>query len=180
MATTRELISNIIDIEMSMITCEEDIESLEYEELANELSQAHKELGNKVESLDWFVMELDRRKGAVSGEKDALMKEIRRMRKREKAIENVKKYVNNTLMPMIVKTMGNDGLLETDTARYKLYNSYSPVEVDMQNCDDAFIKTEIVKKADKVKARAEAIKALKEGYEIPGVSIKTVEKVRRS
>lgn len=180
MATTKDLISNIIDIEMSMIMCEDDVESLEYEELALSLTQAQKELSNKVESLDWFVTELDRKKGAVSGEKEALMKEISRMRRREKAIDNVKKYVNNVLMPMIVKTMGNDGLLETDTARYKLYNSYSSVEVDMQNCDDAFIKTEIVQKADKVKARAEAIKADKEGYEIPGITISKIEKVRRS
>ena len=82
---------------------------------------------------------------------------------------------------MVVKTMGNDGLLETDSARYKLYDSYSPVEVNMQICDDAFIKTEIVQKPDKVKARAEAIKAMREGYEIPdGISINKVEKVRRS
>ena len=131
--------------------------------------------------MDWFVTELERKKGAVAGEKEALMKEINRMRRREKAIANVKKYVNNTLLPMVVKTMGNDGLMETETARYKLYDSYSPVEVDMQLCDDAFIKTEIVQKPDKIKARAEAIKALKEGYEIPdGISITAIEKVRRS
>jgi len=181
MATTKELISNIIDIEQDMIILQDDIESNEYEELAMELQKAQAELGNKVESLDWFVTELERRKGAVGGEKDALMKEVNRMRRREKAIENVKKYVNGVLMPMVIKTMGNDGLLETDTARYKLYNSYSPVEVDMQTCHNDFIKTEILKKPDKVKARAEAIKAIKEGHEMPdGISISTIEKVRRT
>lgn len=180
MATTKDLISNIIDIEMSMSMCIDDVESTEYEELALELQAAQTELGTKVESLDWFVTELDRRKGAVTGEKESLMKEINRMRRREKAIANVKKYVNNVLMPMVVKTMGNDGLYETDTSRYKLYNSYSSVEVDMQNCPKDFIKTEVVQKADKVKARTEAIKADKEGYEIPGVTISKVEKVRRS
>ena len=48
MATTKDLISNIIDIEQSMILCADDVESLEYEELALDLQKAQKELGNKV------------------------------------------------------------------------------------------------------------------------------------
>lgn len=175
--TTKELIGDIIDLEQELIITEDEEE---IQEITNRLAIYTKSLSDKVENLDGFIVELSRREKSLDGEIEAMSNEVKRLRNRKKAIANFKSYMNNTLLPMVVKSMGNDNVYETKSSRYKLYETYGPVEVNMQECDDAFIKTEILKKPDKVLARKEAVKADKEGYELDGITIEKVERVRRS
>jgi len=176
MPTTKELISDIIDLEVDKEFCDES----EDKEIENRLVIARQELTQKVDNLDWFITDLARRKGAVSGEIDALKSEVARLTRKKKAVDKVKTFVSDTLLPMVVKTMGNNGLFETETARYKLYEIYGPVEVDMENCHKDFVKTEILVKPDKALARKAAIEADKTGVHIDGLSIEKKEKVRRT
>ena len=78
--------------------------------------------------------------------------------------------------------IGNDdGVYETDTARYKLYETFGPVDVDPHSISDDFKKVEIVEKLDKVKARKAAISAFNAGQEMPpGIDINKVKRVKRS
>lgn len=175
--TTKQIIGDIIDLEQDLILADDEDEQ---EEISKALVLYQKTLANKVDNLDRFIVELSTRELSLDGEIEAMSKEVKRLRNRKKAIANFKQYMNNVLLPMVVKTMGNDDIFETKTARYKLFETYGPVEVDMQTCPQNFIKTEILKKPDKVKARKEAIKASKEDYEIDGITISKVERVRRS
>ena len=78
--------------------------------------------------------------------------------------------------------VGNeDGVYETNTARYKLYETFGPVDIDPHNISDDFKKVEIVEKLDKVKARKAAISAFNSENEMPaGINIKKVKRVKRS
>ena len=177
MPTTKELISNILELE-------EDKEFSEFPEEEGEIDGklviAKQALTEKVDSLDWFITELDRRIGAIYGEATSLKAEIDRLKRKKNSTMRVKKFVGDELLPMVCKTMGNNGIFETDTARYKLYETYGPVEVNTAICHKDFIKTEILVKPDKVLARKKAIEADKEGIHIDGISIYKVEKVRRT
>ncbi len=176
MSTTRELISDIIELEED----KEFAEDNEVEEINTKLVVAKKSLSKKVESLDWFINDLDRRNGSLDGEINVLQKEVTRLKKKKKAVDKIKQYISNEILPMVVKTMGNNGLFETEVARYKLYETYGPVEVDMENCHKDFVKTEIIVKPNKVLARKKAIEADRDDIHLDGISISKVEKVRRS
>ena len=176
MSTTRELISDIIELEED----KEFAEDNEVEEINTKLVVAKKSLSKKVESLDWFINDLDRRNGSLDGEINVLQKEVTRLKKKKKAVDKIKQYISNEILPMVVKTMGNNGLFETEVARYKLYETYGPVEVDMENCHKDFVKTEIKVNPNKVLARKKAIEADRDDIHLDGISISKVEKVRRS
>ena len=84
--------------------------------------------------------------------------------------------------PGIYKDGGDeDGVYETNTARYKLYETFGPVDVDPHSISDDFKKVEIVEKLDKVKARKAAIAAFNSEKDMPeGINIKKVKRVKRS
>jgi len=79
---------------------------------------------------------------------------------------------------MIVDELGDEnGVYETNTARYKLYETYGPVIVtNEKHIPDEYKIMEYIEKVDKKTAR----KDLTAGEEIPGFHIEKVKRVRRS
>ena len=78
--------------------------------------------------------------------------------------------------------IGNDdGVYETNTARYKLYETFGPVDINPHTVSDDFKRVEIVQKLDKVKARKAAISAFKAEEDMPeGININKIKRVKRT
>lgn len=79
---------------------------------------------------------------------------------------------------MVVEELGDDnGVYETDTARYKLYETFGPVAVvDDGLIPDEYKVVKMTESIDKKKAR----KDLTQGVDVPGFFIEKVKRVRRS
>ena len=109
---------------------------------------------------------------------EALTKEIQRLKTRRRATNSLKDYFNKTLIPMVVEELGDDnGVYETDTARYKLYETFGPVAVvDDGLIPDEYKVVKMTESIDKKKAR----KDLTQGVDVPGFFIEKVKRVRRS
>ena len=86
------------------------------------------------------------------------------------------------MLPAVIMEIGDqDGVYETDTARYKLYETFGPVDVDPHTISNDFKKVEIIEKLDKVKARKAAISAFNAEKEMPrGINIRKVKRVKRT
>ena len=186
--TAKDIIGDYIDNEnwidyvskSDEITNEQIKEKLSiYEETKIKLE---KEIRNKIEKIDHVVLEVKRKEHLIDGEMEALKDEIDRLKMRRKGIGKFKDFVNKVLLPMIVEEVGNEnGVWETDVARYKLYETFGPVDVNPGLVSDDFIKTEIRTSIDKVKARNAAISSFKAGKNLPdGININKVKRVRRS
>ena len=75
----------------------------------------------------------------------------------------------------------SSGVYETNVARYKLYQTFGPVDIDPHTIHSDFKKVEIVEKIDKSKARKAAIAAFNAGQEMPpGIDIDKVKRVKRT
>ena len=127
-------------------------------------------------------MELNKKEHLIDAEVEALKDEIDRLKSRRRGLVRTKDFFNKSLLPAVIMEIGNDdGVYETDTARYKLYETFGPVDVDPYNISDDFKKVEIVEKLDKVKARKAAIAAFNAEKDMPeGITIKKVKRVKRS
>ena len=114
----------------------------------------------------------------AKAEVEAYNAEIQRLKLRRKATMSLKDYFNKTLIPMVVEELGDDnGVYETNTARYKLYETFGPAAVtDETIVPDEYKVVKMVESIDKKKARAELTK----GVDIPGFHIEKVKRVRRS
>ena len=75
-----------------------------------------------------------------------------------------------------------NGVLETDTARYKLYETFGSVIVtDQDKVPEDFIKTKITQSIDKAKARKVCMQLVKDNAELPeGLTTTKVKRVKRS
>ena len=177
MATTKDLVGKHIDIEIKREYAE-SVEERRECDLA--LQEIKKEIRQKIDKVDIVVMEMDKKLALVKAEEDLISKEITRLRKRKKAIENAKKYFNNYILPVVIKEVGKDGVFETNTAKYNLYETYGPVDVNEIECPKDYLKIKMVEDIDRKLARKDAIEAHKQGKEIPGLKISLVERVRRS
>ena len=186
--TAKDIIGDYIDNEnwidyiskSDEITNEQIKEKLSvYEETKTKLE---KEIRNKIEKIDHVVLEVKRKEHLIDGEMEALKDEIDRLKMRRKGIGKFKDFVNKVLLPMIVEEVGNEnGVWETDVARYKLYETFGPVDVNPNIASSDFMKTEIRTSVDKVKARNAAISSFKAGKKLPdGINISKVKRVRRS
>ena len=89
-----------------------------------------------MDGIDYFMVDIYRKMHLIDAEVEALTKEIQRLKTRRRATNSLKDYFNKTLIPMVVEELGDDnGVYETDTARYKLYETFGPVAVvDEDNC----------------------------------------------
>lgn len=177
MATTKDLVGKHIDIEIRREYAETFEEKKECDVALQEIK---KEIRTKVDKVDIVVMEMDKKLSLVEAEMDVISKEIVRLKRRKNAIKNAKKYFNDILLPIVIKEVGRDGVFETATAKYKLYKTYGPVDVNEIECPKDYLKIRMIEDIDKKKARKDIIEAIKEGREIPGVKISLVERVRRS
>jgi hypothetical protein len=78
---------------------------------------------------------------------------------------------------MVIEEVGKDGVYETDTARYKLYETFGPVGITDENkIPNEYKKVTMVESIDKKKARTDLVA----GVDIPGFTIWKVKRVRRS
>jgi len=138
-------------------------------------------MAKKMDGIDYFQIELNKRNGLIHSEIDTYKKEIERLKRRQNVIERVDSYLKKEILPMVVKTLGNnEGVYETDTSRYKLYETYGPVNVDMEKASASYIKIKMTETIDKVRARKDAIEADKAGQTLEGITINKVERVKRS
>ena len=184
MPTTKELVGELIDVNQQMETLEQgsDIDMEQHKSLEEARMTLHKEVKNKIQNVDYFMVEINKKEHLIDAEVEALKDEIDRLKSRRRGLVRTKDYFNKQLLPAVILEIGNDdGVYETSTARYKLYETFGPVDVDPHSIPDSFKKVEIVEKLDKVKARKAAISAFNAGEEMPqGINIKKVKRVKRS
>jgi hypothetical protein len=159
----------------------EETES-EYKHIVNELTILQQTLKKKMDNIDKFMVNLNKRKHLIVGEIEAQTFEMARLKKRKNAISSTLQYFNEHLLPSIIHEIGDkNGVFETNTARYKLYNSYGPVKIDEQLLGNDYKQVKMIDSINKAKARKDAIHAHKAGTQFPnGISIYQIEKVRRS
>ena len=184
MATTKEIVGELIDVNQQIESIEQgtDIDMDEHKLLEEKRITLHKEVRTKIQNVDYFMMELNKKEHLIDAEVEALKDEIDRLKSRRRGLERTKDFFNKNLLPAVIMEIGNeDGVYETDTARYKLYEAFGPVDVDPHQISDDFKKVEIVEKLDKVKARKAAIAAFNGEKDMPeGINIKKVKRVKRS
>lgn len=171
--TTRELVGDFIDLDMQLQYADED----EAIVLNSAMEVTKQDIRRKLDGIDHFMVDIERKQYLIDAEIEALKKEQLRLSVRRKATESLKKYFNETLIPMIVEEVGTDGVYETDTARYKLYETYGPVAITKEEDIPNEYKYMIEDwRIDKKGLR----KALTAGESIPGVAINKVKRIRRS
>mgnify|MGYP003137356946 CR=1 FL=1 len=183
--TTKDILGDFIDNELTIEYIEKTNDDIPIKEMDVYLEKRisyKKEMREKIDRVDHFVLDVKRKEHLIDAEVEALKAEIERLKGRRRAVGNFKRFVNDFLLPMVIKEVGtDDGIWETDTARYKLYQTYGPVDVNPDKISNEFKKVEIKESIDKVKARNAAITAHKSGNDMPeGIDIKRVDKVRRT
>jgi len=170
--TTKELIGEYIDLQVQLEQELEDKGPIE-----DALVGVSGQIKRKVDNIDVFMVGIERKTHMIDAEILALSDEIKRLKVRRKATASLKKYFNETLIPMVIEEVGRNGVYETNTARYKLFETFGPVIVsDEDAVPDECKKVEMVESLDKKKAR----KDLTSGVDIPGFFIQKVKRVRRS
>jgi hypothetical protein len=171
--TTRELVGNFIDLDMQLQYADEE-ESLV---ITSALEVTREDISKKVDGIDHFMVEIDRKQHLIDAEIESLKKEQLRLSVRRKATESLKKYFNETLIPMVIQEVGINGVYETYTARYNRYETYGPVAiVDEDAIPDNFKYVVETTKIDKKTMRKE----LTAGVDVPGATIAKVKRVKRS
>jgi len=178
--TAKEIIGEYMDtiLEMSITEEPEQITALELKRDGLQLK-----MKEKVKSIDYFSQNLKERDYLLSAEIEAHKDEIDRLRNRQRALDATSDYLNKILLPMLIEELGDEnGVLETDTARYKLYETFGSVIVtDQDKVPEDFIKTKITQSIDKAKARKVCMQLVKDNAELPeGLTITKVKRVKRS
>ena len=179
--TTRDLIGTLIDLQIDRDN-QELIEPDNPGPLAlidDSIAEVKNQIANKTSGIDYMIVEMNRSKDLIDAEIATFMDEVKRLRNRKKSIQRTEDYFNKELLPMIIDTAGNDGVFKTDTTRYKMYETWGPIEItdeDAINDNYKRYKVEIDKKA----ARKAAIEAAEDGMGIAGFQISKVKRVRRS
>jgi len=182
--TTKDLISNLIDLQLDkdMLELTETSEgqySNEISEIENSITEIKNQITRKTSGIDHMIVQMNGHLNLIDAEIKTHMDEVKRLRNRKNAIKRTEEYFNKELLPMIIETAGNDGVFETDTTRYKMFQTWGPIEItDEDAISDNYkrYKVEIDKKA----ARKDAIAMAEEGVGIAGFKIEKVKRVRRS
>ena len=179
MATTKELIGLAIDTELEVML---EVDEEKKSELEISLKVIHQQLRSKVDKIDHFLVEVSRKESLIETEIEVYKDEIERLKNRKHAAVRTKEFFNQVLLPMVIEEVGNEqGVWQTDTSRYKLYETYGPVLINAEELDSKYKTVEIVEKIDKKAARADAMSADKAGENLPaGVDILKVKRVWRS
>ena len=105
--TTRELISELVDLELTKEYRLKDIDPalhplIPTENIEEGLQIVKNKIRKKTEGIDHFMVELNRREYLIDAEIEAIKDETARLRLRRKAVESMKNYFKNELLPMIV------------------------------------------------------------------------------
>ena len=184
MATTKELVGALIDVNQQLEYLEQasKLDLDKHKELEETRIVLHREVRTKIQNVDYFMVELSKKEHLIDAEVEALKDEIDRLKSRRRGLQRTKDFFNKALLPAVIEEIGNeDGVYETNTARYKLYETFGPVDVNPHVVSDDFKKVEIVEKLDKVKARKAAISAYNADNAMPdGIYITKVKRVKRT
>ena len=182
MSTAKELLGDYIDAELEVELANKEEDPTLFAQKQDALQVIRHTIKEKFDNIDSFMVELNRRDNVLLAEIDTLKTEIKRLTNRKNALKRTEGYFKTTLLPMIVEEVGDEnGVFETNTARYKLYETFGPVEVDEVHCPNEFKKVNIIESIDRKKARAFAMDAVKNGRELPlAISISKVKRVRRT
>jgi|TARA_R110000824_G_scaffold380822_3_gene573338 hypothetical protein len=173
--TTKELLGEYIDLE---IQAQYTTEDEDVGEMLSKIDAVRGTIRKKVDGIDYFMVELSRREHLIDAEIEALKTEETRLKVRRKAVQSLKDYFNTSLIPMVVEELGDEnGVFETDTARYKLYETWGPtIVLDEDEVPDDFKKVTMTESIDKIKAK----KILTTGAKVPGLTINRIKRIRRS
>ena len=175
--TTRELISDLIEIESQIEYADDD----DKQELGEGLVLVKKSIERKMENLDIFDFELNRKEAILDAEIQSYIKEIERLKAKKLKIGKIKLFFDSVLIPMVIKEVGKDNKYETTKKRYTLYKTYGKLEIDPNALlPNKYKKMKMEQYIDKKEARKDAIEADKKGKTIPGLTVKKVERVRKS
>ena len=134
--TTRDIVGDYIDNENRMEYLVKSKDHLDKSDIARydeTKLELQKEVRIKIKGVDSVVLEVKRKEHLIDAEVDALKEEIERLKTRKRSIGKFNEFVNKFLLPMVIEEVGNsDGVWETDIARYRLYETYGPVDVDTE------------------------------------------------
>ena len=174
-----QLIGELMEVEQELLHTEEEdrINELEIERKKLQTTVRH-----KVQNIDHFMVEIKKREHLIDAEIEHLKDEISRLKTKRTGLERTQDFFNRKLLPAVIQEVGDEnGVYETNTARYKLYETFGPVNIDHDTISNDFKKVEILEKVDKVKARKAAINAFKAGQDMPsGIDVNLVKRVRRT
>ena len=180
--TTRDLIGNLIGLEMDMEYLESKENRLydaDIAEVVQSIADVKQQISKKTQGIDYFIVEMKRNTDLIDAEIKTYTEEVNRLKQRKNAIKRTEDYFNKELLPMIIKTAGENGKFETDTAKYTLYETYGPIEVTDEELIPDKYKV-VVERIDKKGARKDVISAAEDGMGISGFRISKVERIRRS
>ena len=182
--TTRDLIGNLISLEVDKELLEISETSTgqhdeELAEIAQSIDDTKQLIAKKTSGIDHFIVEMNKQGNLIDAEIKSFMDEVKRLRARKKALKRTEDYFNKELIPMIVETAGNDGIFETSTTRYKLYETWGPLEVtDEEAIPDKYKRYKV--EVDKKGARKDIIELAENGMGLSGFSIEKTKRIRRS
>lgn len=182
--TTRDLIGTLIDLQIDrdMLELTETSEGQynnEIAEIDKSMTEIKNQISRKTSGLDFMIVEMNKNINLIDAEIQTLMDEVKRLRNRKASIKRTEDYFNKELLPMVIETAGNDGVFQTDTTRYKLFETWGPLEVtDEEAISDNYKRYKV--EIDKKKARKDAISMAEDGVGISGFKIEKVKRVRRS
>lgn len=184
--TTRNLIDELIDVEEEL----DYQESFEYDsemDIRREAAEKIKRLKEKkdlishqimqkADNIDKFMFNIEKRIGIYDGEIAVYMSELDTLRTGRRRIQKVKDYLGKTLLPLIIKTVGRNGIYETETAKYTLYETWGGLVISDENKIPEQYK-QLVTQIDKRILRKAIIGGT---VEADGAIVERVEAVRRS
>tara|TARA_B100001094_G_scaffold195185_1_gene189173 strand:+ start:3594 stop:4148 length:555 start_codon:yes stop_codon:yes gene_type:complete len=179
--TTRDLIGALIDLQIDrdnqLLIEPDNTEALV--PIDEGIKEVKLQISRKTSGLDYMIVEMNKNLNLIDAEIGTLMDEVKRLRNRKASIKRTEDFFNKELLPMVIETAGNDGVFQTDTTRYKMYETWGPLEItDEEAITENFKRFKV--EIDKKKARKAAIEAAEDGLGISGFKLEKVKRVRRS
>lgn len=181
--TARDLLGSLIDLEQEKEYAEmlEDSNEKEIEiaSIEQSIDTIKKQISNKIEGIDYFMVEMKREVGLVDAEIKSYNDEIKRLRLKKAAVKKTEDYFNKVLLPMIIETAGEDGVFRTKTSKYKMYETWGALEIiDEDAIPDQYKRYKV--EVDKKGARKDVIESTESGLGISGFKIEKTKRIRRS
>ena len=161
---------------------EERLEYAEYldDETVDEAKKASQAVLNaildKTDNIDYVAIKLEEKIESLNAVKQVHEAEIGRIRKKIASAKRSKDNLMGVMIPLIIRTIGHDGVVETKSARYKLYQRWGKPLYDPTKIDEKYKFTEEALKIDYATLKKDAIDA---GGKLEGVIVPRVDAVRR-
>ena len=159
--TTRDLVGNLIGLEMDkeyLQLKENNLYDADMAEVDQSIADVKQQIVKKTEGIDYFIVEMKRNTDIINAEIRSYNDEVKRLKQRKNAIQRTEDYFNKELLPMIIKTAGNNGKFETKTSKYTLYETYGPLIITDEDLVPTKYKKAVIS-VDKKGARKDVIEA---------------------